>query len=84
MVLRTERGIAQKEGLKSGQEISLGSIPEGPISIIENGLTYQCRSARGGRKPASTSTSASIGRRPQPTAGVGKCSISFASPAALP
>jgi 23S rRNA (cytosine1962-C5)-methyltransferase len=40
MVLRTERGIAQKEGLPAGQEATIGSIPDGDVSIIENGLTY--------------------------------------------
>ncbi len=40
MILRTERGIAQKERLPTGQEIVAGSIPEGDVSIIENGLTY--------------------------------------------
>ena len=40
MVLRTERGIAQKERLPTGQEIVVGSIPEGDVSVIENGLTY--------------------------------------------
>ncbi len=41
MVLRTERGIAQKEGLPAGQVITAGSLPSGDVSIIENGLTYR-------------------------------------------
>ena len=39
-LLRTERGIAQKEGLPAGQEITVGSIPVDAVPILENGLTY--------------------------------------------
>ena len=40
-ILRTERGIAQKEGLPPGEMTTIGSIPDGPVAIIENGLTYR-------------------------------------------
>jgi 23S rRNA (cytosine1962-C5)-methyltransferase len=41
VVARTERGIAPKEGLRSGEEETLGSIPDEPVAIVEHGLTYQ-------------------------------------------
>jgi 23S rRNA (cytosine1962-C5)-methyltransferase len=41
IIARTARGIAQKEGLRSGQVETVGSIPEQPVAIVENGLTYQ-------------------------------------------
>jgi 23S rRNA (cytosine1962-C5)-methyltransferase len=40
IIAQTERGIAQKEGLRSGQQEIVGSIPDGPVDIVENGLTY--------------------------------------------
>ena len=40
IIARTERGTAQKEGLLSGQQEIVGSIPERPVEIAENGLTY--------------------------------------------
>jgi 23S rRNA (cytosine1962-C5)-methyltransferase len=49
IIARTERGIAHKEGLRSGQEEIVGSIPERPVTIIENGLRYQV-DLRGGQK----------------------------------
>ncbi len=39
-IIRTERGIAQKEGLRSGQEEVVGSVPVGRVEIVENGLRY--------------------------------------------
>jgi 23S rRNA (cytosine1962-C5)-methyltransferase len=41
VVVRTERGIAEKEGLRPGQELTLGLIPDEPVAITENGLTYR-------------------------------------------
>jgi 23S rRNA (cytosine1962-C5)-methyltransferase len=48
-IVRTDRGIAQKEGLPSGQESSIGSLPEAPVAILENGLSYKV-DLRGGQK----------------------------------
>jgi 23S rRNA (cytosine1962-C5)-methyltransferase len=39
-VVRTVRGIAQKEGLRSGEEEIIGAIPDEPVEIAENGLRY--------------------------------------------
>jgi 23S rRNA (cytosine1962-C5)-methyltransferase len=41
IVARTERGIAPKEGLRTGEEETLGSVPGEPVTIVEHGLTYQ-------------------------------------------
>jgi 23S rRNA (cytosine1962-C5)-methyltransferase len=41
IIARTERGIAQKEGLKAGEQMTIGSIPGEPVEIVENGLTYR-------------------------------------------
>jgi 23S rRNA (cytosine1962-C5)-methyltransferase len=41
IIIRTERGIAQKEGLKAGEQLTIGSIPGEPVEIIENGLIYR-------------------------------------------
>jgi 23S rRNA (cytosine1962-C5)-methyltransferase len=40
-ILRTERGTAQKEGLPVGEVTTIGSLPDGPVAMIENGLTYR-------------------------------------------
>jgi 23S rRNA (cytosine1962-C5)-methyltransferase len=40
IVARTERGIAQKEGLPSGEILTFGSVPTEPVTILENGLNY--------------------------------------------
>jgi 23S rRNA (cytosine1962-C5)-methyltransferase len=40
MVVRTERGIAAKEGLKLGEESVFGTVPESAIEIVENGLKF--------------------------------------------
>ncbi len=49
LVARTERGIAQREGLPLDQEIVLGTMPDGPITIEENALVYRV-DPRGGQK----------------------------------
>ncbi|HEX8200828.1 MAG TPA: class I SAM-dependent rRNA methyltransferase, partial [Isosphaeraceae bacterium] len=41
IALRTERGIAEQEGLKLAEGFVLGSFPEAPIALVEHGLTYQ-------------------------------------------
>ena len=41
IIARTERGIAQKEGLRAGEEMTIGSVPDEPVEIVENGLTYR-------------------------------------------
>jgi 23S rRNA (cytosine1962-C5)-methyltransferase len=41
IITRTDRGVAQKEGLRSGEETTFGSIPSEPVDIVENGLAYQ-------------------------------------------
>jgi len=41
IVVRTERGIAQKEGLRAGEVTTVGSVPDKPVAIEENGLTFQ-------------------------------------------
>jgi 23S rRNA (cytosine1962-C5)-methyltransferase len=41
IIARTERGIAQKEGLRAGEQTTIGSIPGEPVDIVENGLTYR-------------------------------------------
>jgi 23S rRNA (cytosine1962-C5)-methyltransferase len=41
IIARTDRGIAHKEGLRSGEEEVVGSIPDLPVEIVEHGLTYQ-------------------------------------------
>jgi 23S rRNA (cytosine1962-C5)-methyltransferase len=49
IIARTERGFAQKEGLRSDQEVTIGSIPDQPVEIVENGLNYQV-DVRAGQK----------------------------------
>jgi 23S rRNA (cytosine1962-C5)-methyltransferase len=41
IIARTERGIALKEGLRSGEETAVGSVPEGPVEIVDNELMYR-------------------------------------------
>ncbi len=41
VIARTERGIAQKEGLRAGAQLTSGSIPDEPVEIVENGLSYR-------------------------------------------
>ena len=39
--VRTERGIAAKEGLRAGEEMTVGLVPTEPVEIVEHGLTYR-------------------------------------------
>lgn len=41
ILLRTERGIAEQEGLHLDEGPALGTPPPGPVEIVEDGLTYQ-------------------------------------------
>ena len=41
MVVRTERGIAQKEGLRAGEVMTVGTVPDDPVAIEENGLHFR-------------------------------------------
>jgi 23S rRNA (cytosine1962-C5)-methyltransferase len=38
---RTERGIAEQEGLNVHDDVLVGTIPDAPVEIVEHGLTYQ-------------------------------------------
>ena len=49
IIARTERGIASREGLKAGEEQVVGSIPDGPVEIVEHGLRFKV-DLRGGQK----------------------------------
>jgi 23S rRNA (cytosine1962-C5)-methyltransferase len=37
---RTERGIAEQEGLTLHDEALVGRLPDGPLEIVEHGITY--------------------------------------------
>ena len=41
ILARTERGIAPKEGLRPGEETIVGSVPEGPVEIVDHDLRYR-------------------------------------------
>jgi 23S rRNA (cytosine1962-C5)-methyltransferase len=43
ILLRTERGVAGLEGLelKPQHDAAVGALPDGPIAIVEHGLTYR-------------------------------------------
>ncbi len=41
IVVRTERGIALKEGLHAGEVTIVGSVPDEPVAIEENGLGFR-------------------------------------------
>ena len=41
ILARTERGIASREGLRAGEEATVGKIPDGPVEIVENDLKYR-------------------------------------------
>jgi 23S rRNA (cytosine1962-C5)-methyltransferase len=41
IITRTDRGVAQKEGLRSGEETTIGRVPDEPVKIVENGLEYR-------------------------------------------
>ena len=40
VLARTERGIAEQEGLHLHDEALLGRLPDAPLEIVEEGLTY--------------------------------------------
>jgi 23S rRNA (cytosine1962-C5)-methyltransferase len=40
ILARTERGIAEQEGLHLHDEALVGTLPEEPLEIVEDGLTY--------------------------------------------
>ncbi len=41
IVARTERSIAPREGLQAGEQTIVGSVPDEPIEIVENGLKFR-------------------------------------------
>ena len=41
ILARTERGIASREGLRAGEETIVGSVPDGPVEIVEDDLKYR-------------------------------------------
>jgi 23S rRNA (cytosine1962-C5)-methyltransferase len=41
IIARTDRGIAEQEGLDPRDVFTWGSIPDEPVPVVENGLTYQ-------------------------------------------
>ena len=41
ILARTERGIASERGLQAGEETIVGSVPDGPVEIVENDLRYR-------------------------------------------
>ena len=41
IIARTERGIAQKEGLRAGEQLTIGFVPGEPVDVVENGLIYR-------------------------------------------
>ena len=41
ILARTERGIASREGLRAGEETTVGKVPDGPVEIVENDLKYR-------------------------------------------
>jgi 23S rRNA (cytosine1962-C5)-methyltransferase len=41
IVARTERGIASREGLQAGEVQLIGSVPDGPVEIVEHALRYR-------------------------------------------
>ncbi len=47
MILRGEKGIPSQEGLKVEEGVVAGTLPEGPIEIVENGVTYAIDLATG-------------------------------------
>lgn len=47
IILRGEKGIPSQEGLKVEEGVAFGSLPEGPIEIVENGVTYSVDLATG-------------------------------------
>jgi 23S rRNA (cytosine1962-C5)-methyltransferase len=47
IILRGEKGIPSQEGLKVEEGVVFGTLPEGPIEISENGVTYAVDLATG-------------------------------------
>ncbi|WZO99692.1 class I SAM-dependent rRNA methyltransferase [Isosphaeraceae bacterium EP7] len=47
VILRTEKGIGQREGLVVSDGPVRGTMPDGPIEIVENGLTFAVDLATG-------------------------------------
>jgi len=47
IVARGERGISEKEGVPADLELIVGTVPDDPVSIVENELTYRVDLARG-------------------------------------
>ena len=45
VILRVDRAIAEQEGLPSAEGLAWGTEPDGPIPILEHGLTYEGRPA---------------------------------------
>lgn len=41
ILVRTEKGIAAREGLRPAEESFLGEPPDGPVEIVEHGLRYR-------------------------------------------
>jgi 23S rRNA (cytosine1962-C5)-methyltransferase len=41
VLARTERGIAEQEGLNLHDEVLVGTLPDEPVEIVEDGLTYR-------------------------------------------
>jgi 23S rRNA (cytosine1962-C5)-methyltransferase len=49
VLARTERGVAEQEGLHLDDEALVGTPPDGPLEIVEDDLTYQV-DLKGGQK----------------------------------
>jgi 23S rRNA (cytosine1962-C5)-methyltransferase len=41
IIARTDRGVTPKEGLRPGEESTVGSAPFEPVTIVEHGLSYR-------------------------------------------
>ncbi|HEX3447542.1 MAG TPA: class I SAM-dependent rRNA methyltransferase, partial [Isosphaeraceae bacterium] len=41
IIARTDRGVTPKEGLRAGQESTVGKVPVEPVTIVENGLHFR-------------------------------------------
>lgn len=41
IIARTDRGVTPKEGLRAGQESTVGSVPLEPVTIVEHDLRYR-------------------------------------------
>ena len=47
VMIRTERGVTRAEGLELRDGLYCGQMPEGPLTIVENGLQYEVDLAEG-------------------------------------